>query len=378
MNKKYFAVIVGAGPAGSYLAYKLARNNKPVALLDKKTFPRYKTCGGGISAKAAKLLIDAEIDFSSLVQDRINKIIFTKNCLSPVPVSFEQPIIEMVMRDEFDDYLRQCAVSAGVDFYPECTFLQQANSKKGLLIKTSGKTINTIYLVGADGANSQVAKSMGQPVKRRKGFAVECELESTRHGQYKGTVILDHGHIDDGYGWIFPKKNHLSVGIGSFSPKQRNYRHHLESFLTSLNLPHEKILTRGHLIPTPLQKKVLLHKDFALLVGDAAGLADPMTGEGIYYALKSAELAAEELMKNKISSYSDAVNSQLMPELRQAKRVAKILYTAPATVHGLIQKNHNLAKNLAEVVYGGESYRTLFKGLASQIVKIPWANMSHN
>ncbi len=376
MNKKYFAVIVGAGPAGSYLAYKLARNNMPVALIDKKIFPRYKTCGGGISAKATKLLLDAEIDFSNLVQDRIKKVIFTKNCLGPVPVTFEQPIIEMVMRDEFDDHLRQHAVSAGADFYPESTFLQQENTKDGLLIKTSGKAISTIYLVGADGANSQVAKSMGQPVKRRKGFAVECELESTRQAQYKGTVILDHGHIDEGYGWVFPKKNHLSVGIGSFSPKQKNYRQHLERFLTSLNLPHEKKLTRGHLIPTPSQKKVFLHKDYALLVGDAAGLVDPMTGEGVYYALKSAELAAEALMKNKLSSYSDSVNSLLMPELRQAKRVAKILYTAPAAVHSLIQKNHNLAKNLAEVVYGGESYRNLFKGLATQIVKIPWSNIS--
>ncbi|MBO8168012.1 MAG: geranylgeranyl reductase family protein [Thermoanaerobacteraceae bacterium] len=363
MSKEYFAVIVGAGPAGAFLAYRLASEGRPVALIDRQSFPRYKPCGGGISAKTAKLLQGSGIDFAPVVQDRVTRVVFTKQCAQPVTVDFDDTVIDMVMRDEFDDLLRRYAQETGAEFYPKCKFQEIVDLSDKVDIKTSQGNFKAKYLVGADGASSMVAKAMGQPVKKRLGFAVECELDSPDTGRFKGMVQLDHGHINEGYGWVFPKRNHLSIGIGSFSPAVRKYREHLDQFLNGLNIPHTPRITRGHIIPTPAQRKVKLHNDRMLLVSDAAGLADPMTGEGIYYALKSADLACHSLLQENLSAYSQAVNGQVLPELRQAKRVARIVYTLPGTIHNLIAKNSSLARMLVEVVYGAENYTNLIKSL---------------
>ncbi|WP_366924755.1 geranylgeranyl reductase family protein [Metallumcola ferriviriculae] len=362
MEKNYFAVIAGAGPAGSFLARLLAQENRPVALLDKRQFPRYKPCGGGVSAKARKLLLDNGADYSHLIQDRVNTVVFTNRCQDPIEVKFDDAIIDMVMREELDHLLMQQAVQSGAEVFTPCKVLDMEQQHGKMLVKTSNGTFNTRYLIGADGANSLVSKRLNYKVKARLGFAVECELEDKCFPHYQGKVQLDHGHIDDGYGWVFPKKQaHLSVGIGSFSQKTKNYRRILDNFLEALELNPKINLIKGHLIPTPTHKKITLGKNNSLLIGDAAALADPLSGEGIYYALRSAILASESLLEENPASYSDKVSRCILPELMQAKKVARLIYTIPGTVHSLLKRDRELAKMLVEIVYGGEQYNNLLK-----------------
>ena len=213
-NHSHDVIIVGAGPAGATLAYELSRKGIDVLILEKERLPRYKACAGGITVKTAKLL---DLDFSSVTRDTVRGAKVAYGSRRSFTKSYPQPLIHMVMRDEFDQLLVQRAREAGATLADNERVRQVEIAEQVVKVETANHVFTAQIVVGADGARSIVAANVGlmQDVDLGIGLEAEISVPGQRLVQWESLMGLDLGHMRGGYGWVFPKKDHLSVGVGS-------------------------------------------------------------------------------------------------------------------------------------------------------------------
>ena len=366
---KYDVVIVGAGPAGAFLGYSLACHGVKVLIIDRKIFPRYKPCGGGLTRRA---LSELPFDISQVVEDYTftanmlfqNKLLFTR--------TFDQPIIGMVMRDRFDQFLVEKAVSKGVVFQDDTDFKSLSGNPGDLWVETSRGTVNARVIAGADGVNSQVAKALGLVIGTHVMAAIEGEVyfqDSDLIEKYKGAVHFDFGVISEGYGWVFPKKDHLSMGLVTLSGRLKNWRAGFESYLNlkKLNTYADIKPLKGHLVPFRSNKRNLFATPVGLIVGDASGFTDPLTGEGIFYALKGAHIASCVILDclesgyDGMTEFSTLIKKAFLGDLIRANRLSFLLYKFPrVSVSVLKAFGEVLCENQVEVIAGEQTYGELY------------------
>ncbi len=328
-------IVVGAGPAGSLCTYYLARAGIKVILLEKTVLPRYKPCGGGLTFRALKHLPWDPSDVIRVyaVGGRLaweGRLILEK--------SREPFVAAMVMRDHFDAWLVDKAQGAGAIFMDATPVLSVEELDNGIQVETPGGIFRAAYLVGADGVNSIVARRFPN-FRRATGVALEAEVDVPPAGlDAQGFYLtFDFGILPQGYGWIFPKGDHLSVGVfAAHEGRSPDLRAHLMRFMVCY--PHlakgQVYLLRGHRIPLGGQRQPL-HTRRMLLVGDAANLADAFLGEGISYALWSAHLASQAIRacltdrQVGLATYTRKVQKILGRELRFAARLGQWVYSHP-------------------------------------------------
>lgn len=371
-------IIVGAGPAGAYLAYLLAREGINVLLLEKERLPRHKPCGGGISPKVINLL---DFDLKSVIEDTIHTVIFTHRLARPITFTGSRPIMYMVSRERFDALLLDRAKEAGVEAVDGIRVKGIQMTENGVSVYADGMEWRGQILIGADGAFSIVARALG--LARNKKIAVTLESQLAvpleKLGPIRGTAKIDYGLVPGGYAWWFPKAGHLSLGVGSFSPKIKDLR--LRSYLEEI-LQVEDLTgllstpqIRGWTIPTNCEHEDL-HGGRALVIGDAAGLADAFTGEGIYAALFSARLAAEVITEqiNKpspdLQRYTVLVYEKMWPELTQALRISRWFYPNSNLFYGILYRQQRLVNDLIQVLAGDMTYSQVL----GRISKVPFMN----
>ena len=359
--------VVGAGPAGATAALVLARAGIEVALLDRAPLPRDKTCGGGVVARALESLPSGVV---IPVERRLGRVEsrFTDAGVA-VTVECETPLVHMAMRAPLDLALAEAARAAGAVLHTPCVLERVGLAPDHVQLETSRGPFRARFLVAADGATGPTARAAGwtDPLASVPALDAEVEAPSSVLARFADRARFDLGTPVGGYGWIFPKADHLSVGVGVFtrSAARRRLRDELALYLHTVGLG-ETSVRRVRGAPIPVRPRRDAARGRVLLAGDAAGLADPLTGEGISLAILSGRLAAESLLAARLDSrqaarvYLAALRRSILRDLRIARGLAWVLYGRPALTRRLVPRLGQLAgEALTEVVAGRRTYRAL-------------------
>lgn len=362
-SERYDVTIAGAGPSGSVLAYELARRGLRVLLLEKSKLPRPKTCAGGVTVRASSLL---PFDFSQIVENIIYGVRLSFQSVPKKVRTYDKPLAYMVSRDKFDYLLASKACEAGVTLQDGVELLDLKVQSDRVDLITSQNSFSTPVLVGADGANSAVVRSLGL----RRGFDYGVGLNGNIpvagdiYSQWDGLMGLDYG-IPGGYAWVFPKEGCLSVGAGGLARDAKKLRPHTRQLIRAYHLGQgDTDHIKGHLMPLKKAATPLVYGR-VLLVGDAAGVIDPLTGEGIFYGIKSAFLAASAIsrfLEGKtvdLAEYDESINRDLGPEFRIARSIQKINTITPRLFFHFLENDDRFWNAFCRLLRGERTYQSL-------------------
>ena len=323
---EWHVIVVGAGPAGATAARELAAAGARVLLLEREQLPRYKACGGGVPLRTARML---PFPLDSVTEAEVQELQLSLLGRHPFVRNAGRPFALMVMRDRFDALLVEHAQRAGAALR-EGAFVRSVEvSADGVTVRADGFRATGAWLVGADGARSAVARATGLGAGLGECAAWELEIRTPR-GPESRRALIDVGYEPWGYAWAFPKDGRVSVGIVLSGEKARRLKRSAQQFLERAGIIGEVELARGHKIRFRRGGEPIADGR-VVLVGDAAGLADEFTQEGIAYAVQSGRLAAKALLaalggQGDAHTYEQLVDEELMPELRAARRIAAIFY----------------------------------------------------
>lgn len=359
----YDVIVVGTGPSGAVAAYELARAGMSTLLLEKARLPRYKTCGGGITYKSVRAL---PFSIEPVVERTLHKVDFSWQTGRSYVVGSRKPLVYMVQRSRFDNYLAQKAVEAGAVLMDETSVKSAALTGTGVSVQTSRGAFTGGYLVGADGATGRIARSLDLMSDRMALAAVESEVEvepGTMDYWYD-KLGLDLGELRASYGWVFPKGDHLSVGVGGL-PTFSDYGSRLKQYdekHTAARSPGVTRVLRSHGYLLPCKRPgASVQRGRAVLVGDAAGLVEAFTGEGIYWAIRSAQIASKSILysadRGKPLLYSKQLNSVLMPDLISARHWLEVYILSPRACY-LLPKHVPLFWHAVCAIVRGERHFT--------------------
>ena len=385
-SRKYDVIVVGMGPAGASAAYELSKRGLSVLAFDKQVHPRYKVCGGGLSARIARIL---PVDFSSVIEKAVHRVQFNYGADESFLIESSEPIAYMVMRQHFDQWLVEKAREVGTEICEGEAVVDIRDGKEGVDVFTKKGRYRSRVVIGADGVMSVVAQQCFPGRSPRSIPALESEVQGgPLHAfQETPTALISLQAAKKGYGWIFPKQQGLSLGVGEFvkgatRPKQ-SFRDFIgrEPTLSGLNIP----APLGHLLPIAHPSRNgpssigRLVCGRAMLVGDAGHFVDPLLGEGIYYAVRSGQLAAKSVTAmlgnsaiHYLSDYEALVAAEFGSEFRVAGRLGKIIYGLPRSIHHWAGQRfpdayQRVLHRYCELLQGKETYQSLWNRILQRL-----------
>lgn len=362
-QKIYDLAVIGAGPGGCAAASGLARRGFTVLILEKSALPRYKTCGGGLLHRARRLMPGP---VAEVVEREFHAI--TLNFLA-AGLSFTatrpEAIVSMTMRADLDQMLAREAQKLGAELVESCLVKNVVPQEQFVEITAEKHSFRARFVIGADGVHSLTARTNGWSPLPRLAPALEWELQLSAEdfARCGHTARFDFDSIESGYAWVFPKRDHVSVGILSTSRTNVNLSAKLENYLAAIGLREIlKSEKHGYLIPLAPRREPLA-RGRVLLVGDAAGLADPITAEGISHAWQSGQLAAEAIAECHLevtatgARYQALLEKNILRDLRAGRFLAKVLYDCPRLRNRAFQwQGRRLTEFVADVVMGERGY----------------------
>lgn len=391
--------VVGAGPAGTTAARVAAEGGARVALLEKATLPRYKTCGGGLIGLSRDALPPG---FELPVRQRIDAITFTQQGRrARTKRDREGGMLTLVNRADFDHALAKAAVDAGVRLYEGAavTGVEQAgpdaggaspNSSEGggvdgpiVLTLADGSRLAARAVIGADGSAGRVARYVGV-TSRQVDLGLEAEIavppEVAEH--WAGRVLIDWGPVRGSYGWVFPKGDTLTVGVIAARGGGEATRAYYRAFIDQLGLSgFTAAVDSGHLTRCRTADSPL-SRGRVLVAGDAAGLLDPWTREGISYALRSGRLAGEAAARLAsldgadpnfaaaqdavTREYRERVEARLGVEMAAGARLLAAFEKRPGFFHAAVTTLPVAWRAFAEVCHGRTTFAVLLRSRAAQ------------
>ena len=323
-------VVAGAGPAGASAAHAAALTGARTLLLERAALPRYKRCGGGLVGASRGVVRLLEIDLGPLVRDVVGRVTFSHEGRGTF-MRRAEPFLPMVQRAEFDAALVQRAVQAGAELRTGVTVRDFQPSGAGVQLVTSAGELQAGAVVAADGSASRAAQVVGVACDQ-VDLGLEVELPMPRGADWSGRAHLDWGPVPGSYGWVFPKGDSLTVGVIGCRSRGADLTRYLDAFLTRLGLDRAGAtedgghLTRVRAHGSPLRAGRLL------VAGDAAGLLEPWTREGISFALRSGALAGAAAAGD-VTGYERAVAGALGPEMAAGRTALAVFAAHPGLVH---------------------------------------------
>ncbi len=347
--------VVGAGPAGSLLAFHLARDGADVTVFDA-SHPREKPCGGGVTGKALALM-PAAPDDDPLPARWMDTCDFESGSGEAVRLRLARPVA-VCARLELDAWLLRQAVSAGALHVAERVALVDGS---GLVRTSAGRAASFDLIVGADGAGSLVRRTFLAPIPpERLVMAVGWFALGTSSMVVRFTPGLG------GYLWLFPRRDHVGLGIcaplASVPTRDMLTRLENEAARHFPALVDDEAGRYAHTIPSPSadpQSILEVAGERWALVGDAAAFADPITGEGIYYALRSAMVLAETLRADgSVARYPARCLDDFGRDLLKAAALRDRFY-APGFTRRMITysaRSSAIRGVLADLVLGEQGY----------------------
>ena len=359
---KYDVVVVGAGPAGSTAAYHLSKAGVRVLLLDRATFPREKPCGGGVTARC---LAQAPVDISPVVEQVVSRVRFSFRLGDFLDYAYPQPLVYMTQRRRLDAFLVENAVAAGATLREHAPLSALELRPDGATLTAGGESFEAGVVIGADGANGVVARSAGLTPVQSPPVALEANFLYGAAGEpaeWRDLLAIELGSMAGGYGWSFPKSDHFNVGCGGWHEVGGGLRDHLQSLRHHYGLgAAEMVNLRGHHLPTR-DGDAPITRGRVLLAGDAAGLVDPMSGEGIYAAFVSGRLAATAVQRflagdePDLYRYEAAVARELMPDIHAASMLRDAYHYTPWPCYQVLRRSEVLRRALCQLITGEKTY----------------------
>jgi len=390
-GKLFDVIVVGAGPGGATCAWKCAEDHGlRVLLLERAaSLPRYKPCGGGIPSSLASHvpgIADSLSEFSDLTVTRLRHSWKGKMPISaPLETTSGEPAaVWMVQRPRFDSWLAGRATGAGATLMTGVKVSDVQVDAEGVTVSTAaGASYRGRVVVGADGAKGIVGARTGLRLRKRYGIAREIEIPfpapadgTPWHPALEpGAAYLDYGTVPNGYAWIFPKQGYLSVGAGMLLPSEptpdteknvgRVLKDAIVTLLRSVGLAYPDaeeqagIKLWAHPIPYWTGIEPLATADGrVLLVGDAAGVVQPLFGEGIQYAVRTGALAAACIAEGTTAvaeRYTEGVRDLFGAEFDAAERVGRMFHRAPYLSYRFGVKNPAGTRLVGRIMAGETS-----------------------
>jgi geranylgeranyl reductase family protein len=329
--------IIGGGPAGLSAAYEAARGGARTLVLERATHPRYKTCGGGLIGLTSQALGDR---ITVPADDHIEHAEFTHDGRARfVRTARRRPLLTMVRRPAFDDALRQAAEDAGATVLQATTARAVDQTDAGVRIALAGgETVTARTAIGADGSSGITARHVGVEYGQVDlGLEVELPVDAARQARWRGRLLIDWGPLPGSYAWVFPKNDLLTVGVIAARGDGGRTKAYLRAFVTRLGLDGiEPVHDSGHLTRcrTPGSP---LRKGNVIVAGDAAGLLEPWTREGISFAVRSGALAGAAAAAGDLPRYEREVAATLAPAMRAGRRLLDTFSRRPGLFHAMLR-----------------------------------------
>ncbi|MGZ4619702.1 MAG: geranylgeranyl reductase family protein [Frankiaceae bacterium] len=351
--------VVGAGPAGASAARAAAACGARVLLLERASLPRYKTCGGGILPVSED---QAGIVLNGLARDRVRRVTFSLRGGWTVTRRSRSQLFAMVMRADFDAALVDAARAAGVQVRtgvvvtglrapdrpvePTATgraaaYVSGGGSGPGMpehpieLLARPGPPVRARVVVAADGSASRLAGYVGVRCDQ-VDLGLEGEFPARAlGGRWRGRLLVDWGPVPGSYGWLFPKDDIVSVGVIGARERGTALRGYYRELVSRLGLAEVRPLVESGQLVRMRAPGSPLRRGNVLVAGDAAGLAEPWTREGISYALRSGRLAGECAADGRVgvTDYPRRVEAVLGAEMSAARKALAAFARHPEAFH---------------------------------------------
>lgn len=380
----YDVIVVGLGPAGSSAAYFSSKSGLSVLAIDKESFPRKKSCGGGVAAKVDDIF---DFDLSSVYEGSAKGAVLsyrTRKYLEVTSIN-NKTVVNLVRRELFDELLLTRAREAGASVLEGRRVVGASEDLETVtLTLDDDSTYSARFVLFADGAsgfsNRYLSfKAPGQAISITTEVPLKGAIDLPEVG---ARLFLDLGIFKRGYGWIFPKKDFLSVGVAADASiyNGASLRKGFYEFFQGHKLL--KGLTpgalKGWIIPVNNTGEGVITRGRSALLGDAGALVDPFLGEGLYYAVRSGQMGAEAV-KNAIrnssidlAEYQRAVESEFYPEFKSLADMGSLIYKHTRLWFFMATRYPQVMSRYLGVVAGTESPVEFSDWLRAKLRAKPW------